>query len=143
MSVHLSTRTAEQGTRAATRPNSLTRFGMHVALIGRPCSLCLLPTAYDGLQGAARVAGSADLGHRVPVSVCGSWSPSYVGRQCRACNVATGTRDVSAWWVSAPWSYVPRPVAKAMRATFVYEDSTDLPDADARRAARAARGMDF
>jgi len=132
--------------RNSTRPNSLTRFSMHAALLGRTCATCLLPCAYDGLQGTARRAGSADLGHRVALRVSGSWATDVVGRQCRACNTdaqRAGIVDLSDVWVSAPWSYLPRPVAKAMRETFAHEDSANLPTWEERRAARAARGIDW
>lgn len=142
----MSTATVYAAARNSSKPNSLTRFSMHVALIGRPCSTCLLPCAYDGLQGRDRRPGSADLGHRVALAVSGSWATDMVGRQCRDCNTAAqraGVTDLSPWWVSAPWSYIPRPVAKAMRETFVHEDSSNLPGSDERKAARKARGMHF
>lgn len=140
------TTAARTAARAATRPNALTRFGMRLGFAGFPCSTCGLPVAQDGWTaraGVERPAGSQDIGHREDVALTGSWSPQDCGPQCHACNQAArraGVQDQSSIWQCAPWSPVSRPVAQAARATFVAQSAAGLPDAAARKAARAARG---
>jgi len=131
--------------RNSIRPNSARRFAFRLALLGRPCSTCLLPVAWDGAQGD-RHAGSADLAHRVAVEVCGLYDPSVIIVQCHTCNDdarRAGKVDLTADVVSLPYSLAPQRIVDAARAVWVNESAEGLPGATERRSARAARGLDW
>lgn len=144
--------TAAQGERAALRkvlkPNAPRRAAYWFAWQGFPCSTCLLAIVRDGKNGADRRPWSGQMGHRVDILTCRSFSTEYVGPQCWACNWdanAAGIWDQTEGWACPPYSLPSQKVANAWRAAtpYVDGDGLGLPDWSARRAARAARGLSW
>lgn len=131
--------------RSAVKPNSTRRLAIRYSLAGLPCMTCGLSVCWSR-ETDQHAAHAGQIGHVVGASIGGTYSAGNIGAQCNACNDAArdaGVEDQTGMVLpeSVPARFVPTRLAQTRADVRDCEPMTDAADADARRAARARRGL--
>lgn len=130
--------------RSAVKPNSARRRAIRLSLPA-VCMTCEQAVCWSR-ETPAKADGAGTLGHVVADDLGGTYAPGNIGSQCWTCNwdaKVAGKGDLTSDVVagSIPTRYLPQRVADSRADVRDVPAATDLPDADARRAARRRRGL--
>lgn len=131
--------------RSAVKPNSTRRMAIRYSLAGLSCMTCGLSVCWSR-ETSEHAPHAAQQGHVIGANIGGTYAAGNIGAQCNACNDAArdaGQDDLTGQVIpeNVPARYVPTRLAQGRADVRDCAPLHDAPDADARRAARARRGL--